>query len=72
MTETLFAHLATRFAPSPENIAIEALGFILSRSPSARAAFRALIGVGGVPMPAELTFATQAASDDLARPDIEG
>lgn len=72
MTETLFAHLATRFAPSPENIAIEALGFILSRSPAARAAFRALIGVGGVPMPAELSFATQAASDDLARPDIEG
>lgn len=72
MTETLFAHLATRFAPSPENIAIEALGFILSRSPAARAAFRALISVGGVPMPAELTFATQAASDDLARPDIEG
>ncbi|MBB4651394.1 hypothetical protein GGQ99_003161 [Aminobacter niigataensis] len=70
--ETLFAHLATRFAPSPENIAIEALGFILARSPAARAAFRALAGTGGVAMPAELAFATQAAADDLARPDIEG
>jgi len=72
MTETLFAHLATRFAPSPENIAIEALGFILSRSPAARAAFRTLVSSGGVPMPLDLSFATQAASDDLARPDIEG
>ncbi|MEP9374413.1 hypothetical protein [Mesorhizobium sp. KR1-2] len=72
MTETLFAHLATRFAPSPENIAIEALGFILSRSPAARVAFRALAGAGGVAMPADLSFATQAAADDQARPDIEG
>jgi hypothetical protein len=70
--ETLFSHLATRFAASPENIAIEALGFILSRSPAARAAFRALAGAGGVALPADLSFATQAAADDQARPDIEG
>ncbi|KQU76496.1 hypothetical protein ASC75_02455 [Aminobacter sp. DSM 101952] len=68
MRETLFAGLAVRFAPLPENIAIGALGCILSRSPAARVAIRALFGVGGVPMPAELSFATQAASDDLARP----
>ncbi|MBE7184507.1 MAG: hypothetical protein INR68_08890 [Methylobacterium mesophilicum] len=72
MSETLFAHLATRFAPSPENIAIEALGFILARSASARASLRALVSVVGLSLPLDLAFATQAASDDLARPDIEG
>lgn len=70
--ETLFAHLATRFAPSSENIAIEALGFILAQSPAARRAFTAVAGVGGLVLPPDLSFATQAASDDQARPDIEG
>jgi hypothetical protein len=69
--ETLFGHLATRFAPSPENIAIEALGFILARSTAARRAFTGIASTGGVLLPLDLEFATQAADDDLARPDIE-
>ena len=69
---TLFAHLATRFAPSPENIAIEALGFILQRSPAARAAFTAVASAGGLPLPRDLSFATQAVAEDDGRPDIEG
>ncbi|WLR93880.1 hypothetical protein [Shinella zoogloeoides] len=72
MTETLFAHLATRFAPSPENIAIEALGFILQRSPAARAAFRGIAEAGGLKLPADLSFATQAVAEDDGRPDVEG
>lgn len=70
--ETLFSHLATRFAPSPENIAIEALGFILHRSPAARTAFTAIAGAGGLALPGDLSFATQAVAEDDGRPDIEG
>lgn len=72
MSETLFAHLATRFAPSPENIAIEALGFILQRSAAARAAFTGIAGAGGLTLPGDLSFATQAVAEDDGRPDIEG
>lgn len=71
MTETLFAHLATRFAPSPENIAIEALGFILKRSPAARRAFTGVAEAGGLDLPHDLAFGTQAVADDDGRPDIE-
>lgn len=70
---SLFAHLATRFASSPENIAIEALAFVLQQSPAARSAMRELIGLGSpLPLPEPLSFATQAGNmDDAARPDIE-
>ncbi|KQQ36721.1 hypothetical protein ASG19_09995 [Rhizobium sp. Leaf306] len=70
--ETLFAHLATRFAPSPENIAIEALGFILQRSRAARSAFTGIASAGGLDLPDDLSFATQAVAEDDGRPDIEG
>lgn len=50
MAETLFGHLASHFAPSSENIAIEALGFILARSPAARRAFTAVASVGRLVM----------------------
>jgi hypothetical protein len=72
VAETLFGHLASHFAPSSENIAIEALGFILARSPAARRAFTAVAGVGGLVLPPDLSFATQASAEDAARPDIEG
>ncbi|WHA40150.1 hypothetical protein [Agrobacterium larrymoorei] len=64
--------MATRFAPSPENIAIEALGFILKRSPAARKAFTGIAGAGGLELPHDLSFETQAVADDDGRPDIEG
>lgn len=69
--ETLFGHLATRFAPSPENIAIEALGFILARSPAARAALTGLSEAGGLSLPPDMSFATQATAEDDGRPDVE-
>lgn len=69
---TLFGHLATRFAPSAENIAIEALGFILNRSPAARRAFTSIASAAGLPLPPDLVFATQAVAEDVSRPDIEG
>lgn len=69
--ETLFGHLATHFAPSAENIAIEALGYILARSLAARRAFTAVASAGGLVLPPDLAFATQASAEDAARPDIE-
>jgi hypothetical protein len=72
MAETLFGHLATHFAPSSENIAIEALGFILAHSPAARRAFTGVASAGGLALPPDLVFATQASAEDAARPDIEG
>lgn len=70
--DTLFGFLATRFSASPENIAIEALGFILSRSGAARAGLRGHFNVCGVQLPDDLRFVTQSTGDDGARPDIEG
>lgn len=70
--ETLFGHLATRFAASPENIAIEALGYILGRSRAARIAFAKHLGVCGVAIPESTRFVTQASGDDDSRPDLEG
>lgn len=72
MSETLFAHLATRFTQSPENIAIEALGFILQKSTAARAAFIAVASAGSFCLPDDLSFATQAVAEDDGRPDLEG
>jgi len=69
--ETLFAHLATRVAPSLENIAIEALGFLLVRSPDARTALTALAEVGALSLPSELSSATQATAEDDGGPDTE-
>ncbi|MFS2324591.1 hypothetical protein U2P60_04085 [Brucella sp. H1_1004] len=72
VSETLFAHLATRFSQSPENIAIEALGFVLQKSAAARAAFTAVASAGGFALPEDLSFATQAVAEDDGRPDLEG
>ncbi len=53
-------------------MAIEALGFILSRSPAARTAFTTVAEAGGLSLPADLSFATQVVAEDDGRPDIEG
>jgi hypothetical protein len=70
--DTLFGYLATRFAPSPENIAIEALGYILARSRAARDSFSKQLSSGGAAAPNRLRFITQAGGKDEARPDMEG
>jgi hypothetical protein len=43
LPDTVLSHLALRFAEHPENLAIEAHGFILGRSHEARAALAALV-----------------------------
>lgn len=72
MTETLFAHLATRFGPHPENLATEALGYILRRSLPARDAVRELLREVGVVVPSLLSYRNQVAGGDEAQPDLVG
>lgn len=72
MNETLFAHLATRFGPPPENLATEALGYILRRSALARDAVRDLLRGVGVVVPSSLIYRNQVAGGDEAQPDLVG
>ncbi len=72
MKDTLFGHLATRFGTHPENLATEALGYILRRSSHAREALCAMLAQVGVAAPASLTFRNQVAGDDDAQPDLVG
>jgi len=69
---SLFGFLATKFASSPENLATEALNYVLGRSRVAAGAFLRLLAEGGEPLPDDVAFQTQVGGDDQARPDIEG
>ena len=79
MNDSLFAHLAIRFTDGVENIATEALLFILSRSERALQAVHDLIPKGyGVPCPAsadtqvyqDQTFLDLILYDSIAQPRI--
>lgn len=66
------AHLAFRFASHPENIATEALCYILQRAPAAR---EALVGVcrdAGANVPLDLRFRSQVVGHDGTIPDLAG
>jgi hypothetical protein len=70
---TVLSHLALHFASHPENIATEALAFILNRSVAARLALTALARRSfDCPCVEELKFNTQVANDDGGRPDLVG
>ena len=73
MTSTsLFSHLAHRFVTQRENLATEALLFILNRSRAAQGAFVSAINAAGAGLPHGLSFHTQAAEADGAVPDLVG
>ena len=75
MTETkssLLSHLANRFVTQRENLATEALLFILSGSKVARGAFASVLKGAGATLPGRLWFRTQAAEADNAIPDLVG
>lgn len=71
-TETLFGFLAHRFVAQRENLATEALSFLLERSPAARSAVIRLIRSVGGELPDDLGFRTQASANDQAIPDLVG
>ena len=69
-SSTMFAHIVSRLTNRTEDVAVEALGFILSRSEAARRALRDLLQLEGLDV-GELTGAkTQVSDETLARPDL--
>ena len=66
----LLSHIVSRWSNRTEDIAVDALGFILSRSRAARAALQSVVETA-VQDIGELTGAkTQVTGDDGARPDL--
>jgi hypothetical protein len=71
-SSTVLSHLAFRFTTHPENLATEALAFILNRSQSARAALTTIIRKFDFPCDEHHRFETQGSNDGGSRPDIVG
>ena len=72
MSSSVLAFLATKFATHPENLATEALNFIITTSPHARQALLDLCRQLGHHGTDDLAFSTQSANDDGSRPDLVG
>jgi hypothetical protein len=70
--KTLFAHLALGFSRHPENLATEALGYMLQSSPTAARALEARLRSLASPIPSDLQWRTQVGGNDDARPDLVG
>jgi hypothetical protein len=68
----LFGHLAARFSTSPENLATEALAFIVNRSAAMREALRRLVGRTGIELPSLARFFSQAGDQQGNIPDLVG
>ena len=70
--KTLLAQLAPMFGPQTENLAVEALGHILSGSAGARGALSELLEAGGARVGQVAEVRTQDVGEDGARPDLVG
>jgi hypothetical protein len=68
----LFGHLAARFSTSPENLATEAVAFIVNRSAAMREALRRLVGRTGIELPSLARFCSQAGDEQGNIPDLVG
>ncbi len=71
-TQSVLSYLAHSFSSHPENLATEALNFVIGRSAIAREAMRRFIGEFGYQGTGELTFETQVTDEAGARPDLIG
>lgn len=69
---SLFGHLALRFGSHPENLATEALGYLLMKSTAARRGFLASLGSKVPRLSEDLAFQTQCSDPELGRPDLAG
>ncbi|MBI4816592.1 MAG: hypothetical protein HY791_10050 [Deltaproteobacteria bacterium] len=70
---TLLGHLAfRRFTDHTEDLATEALAFILGKSVVARKAVAEHLARAGVQVQSDLTYVTQVAGEALDRPDLVG
>ncbi len=68
-SKTLLAHLSPRFTERAEDIAVEALGYILSRSKAARDALEDVLRNGGAAV-GPISRVTTQVSEAGTRPDI--
>ena len=69
---TLFAHIAPRLTDRIEDVAVEALGHILSQSPAARSALENTLRAGGTVVDSITTVRTQPRGRERERPDLAG
>jgi len=72
MTSSVLAFLATRFATHPENLATEALNFILVNSSNARDALLDICQRLGHLGKEDLVFTVQVTNGNGSRPDLVG
>lgn len=72
MDDTVLSYLALKFASHPENLATEALGFILRASPVATETFSELAREMGLKHEGALTYSVQSAIGSEGRPDLSG
>ena len=68
--DTLLAYLAPRFTNRTEDIAVEALGYILSKSEATRCALAETLCKGGVDIDRIARVDTQVTGDNQERPDL--
>jgi len=69
---TLFGEMAWRFSTQRENLATEALAFILNRSEAMRETFRRLVGRTGIELPQLARFRSQGGDEQGNIPDLIG
>ena len=70
--DTLLAHLSPRFTPRTEDIAVEALGYILNKSAASREALDDVVRTGVRNVNPVATVRTQAIGPGRSRPDVVG
>jgi len=70
-SDSILGFVSTKMAHSPEDIATEALHYVLRRSPGARAGMTRFLG-RIAETPPDLLFRTQVVGDNLERPDLVG
>ncbi len=70
--QTLLAHIAVKLGTHPENIAVEALGHILSTSKTALRSIEDVLKTGGVEVGTISHARTQASKEKGGRPDLTG
>jgi hypothetical protein len=68
----LFGHLVSRFSTHPENLATEALAFIVNRSATMREELRSLFRRTGIELPPLARFQSQAGDEQGNIPDLIG
>lgn len=72
MSDSLFGHLAFKFQTQRENLATEALRYLLCQSQELRSGLIRRLAALGAELPSDLSFRTQASSGDNGIPDLVG